>query len=138
MSARDTYHDAVKNALIKDGWTITHDPYTLIIGEQKLFVDLGAERPIAAERNGQKIAVEVKSFLTPSLIHELQQALGQYRMYLFFLHRHEPDRILYLAIDTDTYKALFRISDVRELLENDQVQLLVADIEKETVEQWIK
>lgn len=25
--ARDKIHNAVKNALIKDGWTITHDPY---------------------------------------------------------------------------------------------------------------
>jgi hypothetical protein len=26
MPAKDTYHNAVENALIKDGWTITHDP----------------------------------------------------------------------------------------------------------------
>ena len=26
MPVKDIYHDTVKNALIKDGWTITHDP----------------------------------------------------------------------------------------------------------------
>ncbi len=26
MPARDIYHDTVRNALEKDGWTITHDP----------------------------------------------------------------------------------------------------------------
>lgn len=29
MAARYTIHDAVKRVLIKDGWTITHDPYTV-------------------------------------------------------------------------------------------------------------
>lgn len=27
--AKDLYHNAVRNALIKDGWTITHDPLRL-------------------------------------------------------------------------------------------------------------
>lgn len=29
MPVRDRYHDHVKHALIKDGWTITHDPLRL-------------------------------------------------------------------------------------------------------------
>ncbi len=29
MPAKDTYHDAVRHALVKDGWTITHDPFTI-------------------------------------------------------------------------------------------------------------
>ena len=29
MPAKDIHHDTVKNALIKDGWTITHDPLRL-------------------------------------------------------------------------------------------------------------
>ncbi len=32
MPARDKVHDIVKNALIKDGWTITDDPLTLKFG----------------------------------------------------------------------------------------------------------
>ena len=38
MPARDMYHTAVKNALIKDGWTITHDPLTLELGNSHLFI----------------------------------------------------------------------------------------------------
>ncbi|HZO86768.1 MAG TPA: element excision factor XisH family protein [Chthonomonadaceae bacterium] len=34
MARRDLFHDACKNALIKDGWTITHDPYLLRRGRQ--------------------------------------------------------------------------------------------------------
>jgi hypothetical protein len=36
MPAKDIYHDAVKNALIKDGWTITADPYYIIYGTDLL------------------------------------------------------------------------------------------------------
>jgi hypothetical protein len=27
--ARDLFHDLVKQALINEGWTVTHDPYPL-------------------------------------------------------------------------------------------------------------
>ena len=59
MPATDVYHDRVKNALVKDGWTITHDPYTLSFGLKNVFVDLGAERLLAAEKGQEKIAVEI-------------------------------------------------------------------------------
>ena len=59
MPARDLYHDAVKNALVKDGWTITHDPFIVEIEGDRLYIDLGAERVIAAEKGTRKIAVEI-------------------------------------------------------------------------------
>jgi hypothetical protein len=65
MPAKDIYHEMVKNALTKDGWTITDDPLKLIIGSRSLYVDLGAEKLIAAQKENQKIAVEIKSFLSP-------------------------------------------------------------------------
>jgi hypothetical protein len=62
MAAKDFYHDKLKNALIKDGWLITHDPYIIDIPEMRprQEIDLGAEKIIAAERGADKIAVEVK------------------------------------------------------------------------------
>jgi len=30
MSAKDLYHDNVVNALVKEGWTITHDPLRIL------------------------------------------------------------------------------------------------------------
>ena len=48
MPAKDIYHDAVKNALIKDGWRITADPYYIIYKKLRLVADLGAERSISA------------------------------------------------------------------------------------------
>ena len=63
MPAKDTYHHAVKNALLKDGWTITADPYFIKYEDAELYADIAAEKPIAAERQGQKIVVEIKSFI---------------------------------------------------------------------------
>src|SRR6266581_2069941 len=71
MPRRDIYHEVVKRALIADGWTITHDPYPLPFGEESLFVDLGAEMPLGAEKAGRKIAVEAKSFLGRSPMTEV-------------------------------------------------------------------
>jgi len=63
MSAKDVFHEVVKRALQKDGWQITDDPLSISVGSVKMSIDLAAEKLIAAEREGQKIAVEVKSFL---------------------------------------------------------------------------
>jgi hypothetical protein len=62
MPAKDRYHEAVKHALEKDGWAITHDPYTLTFGIKDVYVDLGAGRVLAAEKGSDKIAVEIKTF----------------------------------------------------------------------------
>ena len=75
---KDIYHDTVRTALEKDGWTITDDPLTLSVGKREVFVDLAAEKPLTAERQGEKIAVEVKSFISPSPVKDLQNAIGQY------------------------------------------------------------
>lgn len=81
MSARDVFHIAVKTALQKDGWQVIADPLKLEWGEVELYVDLAAERLLAAERQGNKIAVEVKSFLGQSEIYEFHGALGQFINY---------------------------------------------------------
>lgn len=94
MPKLDIIHDAVKNALMKDRWTITDDPYVIQYRRTKLYADLGAERPIAAERNGQKLVVEVKSFVGASKIQDLKEALGQYDIYRYLLEATAPDRKL--------------------------------------------
>lgn len=90
MPKRDMYHTAVKQALIKDGWTITHDPLTLSSGVHNLYVDLGAERVLAAERDGEQIAVEIKSFVGQSEVADMEQALGQYLLYRSLLGATSP------------------------------------------------
>jgi hypothetical protein len=98
MPARNVHHDAVVEALISDGWTITHDPLTITYGGKDLFVDLGAERAaLAAEKEGRRIAVEIQSFFNPSPVRDLQEAVGQYQVYRAVLSETQPDRQIYLA-----------------------------------------
>lgn len=99
MPARDIYHQTVKNSLIKDGWTITHDPLRIRLTRGKnLFVDLGAQRLIAATRDTENIAVEIKSFTRPSDMKDLEEAVGQFVLYNHLLKRYYPDYKLYLAV----------------------------------------
>jgi hypothetical protein len=136
MPALDFIHDAVKKALIKDGWTITHDPYTIIYKDLKAFVDLGAERQLAAERDGTKIAVEIKSFLTPSPIQAFEMALGQYLLYDTLLDMVDPDRKLYLAISQETFEQIFSREAIQEVTQKAKIALLVVDDEKEEICLW--
>jgi XisH protein len=111
MSARDKYHDAVKNALIRDGWTITHDPYRIAIGRRRGYIDLGAEMPLAAEKEGRRIAVEMRSFLGASELDDLEEALGQYGVYRVTLAKHDPGRTLYPALPADVQALLLHETD---------------------------
>lgn len=107
MPAKDLYHDTVKTALIKDGWTVT-DSLSLKVGKRDLFIDLGAEKLLIAQRAQQKIAVEVKSFISPSPVSDLEQALGQYLLYESLMQKQYPDRSLYLAVRSTVYDSFFR------------------------------
>jgi XisH protein len=107
MPAKDLYHDVVKNALIKDGWVITDDPYIIKYEDAELYADLAAEKSIAAERQGQKIVVEIKSFVGKSMMYDFHGAIGQYVVYLSLLQLTEPDYALYLAIDDIVYETFF-------------------------------
>ncbi|MBE9079320.1 XisH family protein [Romeria aff. gracilis LEGE 07310] len=137
MPARDIYHNTVKRALQKDGWTITHDPFPLKIGKKRLSADLGAERLISAERGLQKIIVEIKSFVGQSDVKDLEQALGQYVLYHQILNEMGTDRSLYLAVSQPTYNSVFTIELGQVLLKNQVIKLIVFDDESEVIVQWI-
>jgi XisH protein len=87
MPARDIFHNAVKKGLEKEGWKITHDPLSVSFELGDMYIDLGAERILAAEREGEKIAVEIKSFFKTSAISEFHTALGQFINYRLALSR---------------------------------------------------
>lgn len=137
MSAKDIFHEVVKTALQKNGWLITHDPYPLQAGSFDLAIDLGAEKFIAAERQGIKIAVEIKSFLGPSKITEFYKALGQFIAYRAALRLQESNRILYLAVSSDIYERFFLNPFIQELVEQNQLYILIYDIDGEEIKQWL-
>ena len=137
MPAKDVYHDNFKNALIKDDWTITHDPYTLSFGTKDVFVDLGAERIVAAIKDTEKIAIEIKSFRSASDIRDLENAVGQYAFYRSLIQRYEPDRKLFLAIPKSVFDSTFNEPIVRPVLEDLSIAVIAFDIQLEVITKWI-
>jgi XisH protein len=139
MPAKDIYHNAVKNALVKNGWTITHDPLRIRLARGKnLFVDLGAKRLLAAERGTEKIAVEIKSFTSHSDMRDLEQAVGQFVLYARLLKRYYPDYTLYLAVSEDTRKTVFEEEAGKTMIEDNIIRLVTFDPRKEAIVKWIQ
>ncbi len=141
MPARDIYHNAVKAALITDGWVITHDPYHVAFGGRDAYIDLGAQREsldvmLAAERGMSRIAVEIKTFTGPSVLADLQQALGQFVLYRTWIRTIEPDRILYLAVDHETAANVFAEAFAQVVADDLQIRLLVINMRAERVVEW--
>ena len=136
--AKDIFHDTVKKALEKDGWTITHDPYRLRYGIADVYIDLAAEKAIAAEKEGRKIAVEVKSFVSASNISEFHTALGQFLNYRIALETSdEPERVLYLAVPRDVYQTFLRFEPAKTVIERYNVLLIIYNSDREEIERWI-
>ncbi len=138
MSAKDIFHDAVKQALQKEQWIITDDPLRFKFGNVNFQVDLGAEQLVAAERAGEKIAIEIKSFLNPSAITDFYSALGQFLSYRLALESVEPDRTLYLAVPVDVYQTFFQYEFTQIAIQRYQVLIIVYDPSNEVIVQWTK
>jgi Holliday junction resolvase-like predicted endonuclease len=135
MPRKDLYHDTVKRALERDGWKITRENQMLVIGEARVFIDLSAEL-IVAERDKIKIAVEVKSFLAPSLISGFQDALGQYRLYRYFLKQQDPERRLVLAVPILVEQFLITQLGL-DILEGEDLLVFIYDSQEEVIKQWL-
>jgi hypothetical protein len=139
MPVRNIYHDAVAHALIADGWTITDDPLTLSFGGRDLYVDLAAERlTIGAERNGERIAVEINSFLNPSPVRDLEEAVGQYDIYRTILTETGSDRQLFLAVPDHVYEGILAERLGQLIVARLQLRLIVFHEQEERITRWIR
>jgi len=136
--ARDRYHELVKQALIDEGWTITDDPLIVDVLVRDLEVDLGAERIIAAEKENEKIAVEIKNFLSISQLQDFYKALGQFNYYYLALKKKEPERTLYLAIPQGAYESFFQEPITLEAVAFYNLKLIVYSISRENITKWEK
>jgi hypothetical protein len=137
MPAKDIFHAVVRLALEKERWTITHDPLYLKVDEDKLYLDLGAENNLlGAQRYGQKIAVEIKSFLGLSLINNFHEAIGQAWNYKVVLEEQEPNRILYLAVPEDIYEEFFTRRLAQMSVTRMQLNLIVFNPIKKEIVIW--
>jgi hypothetical protein len=140
MSRRDTYHYAVRRALVKDGWTISHDPLRLSYEGTTVSTDLGAERLVA---DGQRIAVEiiaveVKDFDSEQMMSDFEKALGQYNLYRTLLKLLDPDRAIFLAVRNDVFDEFFQRPIIQVVTEEDKVCFLIFDEVREEIVQWIR
>jgi XisH protein len=138
MPKLDKYHDAVKIALVKDGWTITNDPFTIDFEDATLFADLAAERTIAAQKDNEKIAIEIKMFGSNSAYDDLEKAFGQYQVYRSFLRQIEPLREIFLAVPLEKFEKIFTRNSVKFLVADLQIKLIVFNPNKEEIIEWIK
>ncbi len=138
MPAKNFFHEEVKQSLIKDQWVITHDPYWIKLADSDInvYVDLAAERIIAAEKGGEKIAVEIKSFIGASWMNDFHEALGQFLNYRMALREKEHDRILFLAIPLDIYKAFFTRRFIQAVCQEYNIRLIVFDPKAEEIFSW--
>jgi XisH protein len=136
--AKDLFHDAVRNALEKEGWTITDDPMSFKVGAIKFGIDLAAEKVLVAEKENEKIAVEIKTFSRQSPLNAFHEALGQYENYLIALDVYEPERILFLAIPINTYKTFFQKPFIQMVLQRKKIRLIIYNPSNETIASWIK
>jgi hypothetical protein len=134
--AKDQFHDIVKTALQKAGWQITHDPLYINVADVEVYIDLGAERLLAAEKDGEKIAVEIKTFLNPSAISEFHTVLGQFLNYRLALKLEDSTRILYLAIPQEAWNTFFKREFAKLAIVEHQLKLVIFDVIQEVIVQW--
>ena len=134
----DYYHEDVKEALVKDGWTITDEHLKIKAGARKVYIDLGAEKLIVAQRGVEKIAVEVKSFLGQSPVNDFSAALGKYDFYKFALRTTLPRRALFIAMPLPAYDELFSDPFMVEMAKFYALSLLVFDPAEKNLVTWIK
>jgi XisH protein len=138
MAAKDRFHEAVKVALQKEQWIITDDPLRIEVGGTKFEIDLGAEQLLAAERSGEKIAVEVKTFLGDSPVTDYHAALGQFLNYRLALELSDPERLLYLAIPVVVHEAFFQREFAQLSVERYGIKLIIYEPVNEVIVQWIQ
>lgn len=136
MPAKDKYHQQVRRALEKEGWTITHDPYILKMEGVNFPIDLGAEKLIAAEKGNEKIVVEIKSFLSESVPNEFHTALGQYLDYELGLEEQEPDRLIFLAMPDKIHQKIQKIPILVKALNRYNVKIIIFEPTSETIKEW--
>lgn len=104
---------------------------------RNIYIDIIAEEVFTAEKEGRKIAVEVKSFIGKSNLSEFEKAIGQFIIYRIAMRKEDPDRQLFIAVGERIYNNLFLHPDVIELIESEDLKVLVFDEVKEVIVRWI-
>lgn len=138
MPRKDLIHEAVKNALIKDGWTITNDPYRIEYEDADVYADLRVERWESDVQIHRVLVIEIKEFSAASPLNRLEEALGQYQVYRSYLRQIAPEEEIFLAVDKASYEKHFSRISFQRIVNDYSIALLIVDIFREEVSQWIR
>ena len=139
MPAQDIFHESVKVALQKDGWTILREDWYIEVDSLGLaiYIDLAAQKFIEAEKDGRRIAVEIKSFLSESNMTAFQKALGQFLVYVKAVKKQLFEWTVYLAIPVDIYNGFFlRFDFIWEMVEEYDLKLIVFYPQSQEIVLW--
>ncbi len=79
----------------------------------------------------------MKSFVSASPVHDLEEAVGQYIVYEDILEFSEPERNIYLAVREEVYLDIFSEPIGQLLLRKKRLKLIVFNSLKETIVRWI-
>ncbi len=135
--AKDIFHNQVRTALEQAGWKITHDPFEFLVLGAQFRIDLGLEDFLGAEKGGEKIAVEIKSFIGKSPTYDFHTAMGQFIEYRLAMSLYEPDRKVFLAMPKDFYFGFFQRPFYQLLIEHEKMKIAVYDPSAQTIDLWI-
>ncbi|MFN0034099.1 MAG: element excision factor XisH family protein [Saprospiraceae bacterium] len=136
--ARDKFHFEFRHAIENEGWKITDDPLVLKSGKIQIHIDLGAELLIGAEKDGEKIAIEIKTFGNPSFITAFYEAVGKFIVYRNALEMLASKRVLYLAIPKSIFERFENEPLVKRVFEIEKIKIIVYNQRRKNILKWIK
>jgi hypothetical protein len=127
----------VRSALEEEGWIVTHDPYPLHHRKEGgLQTDLGAEKIITAEKENSRIAVEVKSFVHISILHDFLLAVGQFYVYKKILEKSDPGRVLYIALPDFVFNRVEKFEWAQEVIRDMSIKFILYDTKSQMITSW--
>ena len=134
MPAKDHFHDTVKRALVKQGWTITGEQVRLTYGDRYFWIDIQAEN----SSSQRVILVEVKELDdVDSPVEAFANAIGKYPLYRMGLEYTAQRTPLYLAVTEASYAGILGATMGQQAVSQFQILLLVFDPEQEEIIKWI-
>ena len=137
MPKKDKFHETVTIALQTELWHITNDPlFVPTQGGTNFFIDLGAERFIGAEKDGENIAVEIKSFGGNNPMYKFYEMLGQFLVYQLGLEEQQKFWELFIAISDVGYKKLDDAPIFKKAIQKYQLKFVIINAISKTIIEW--
>lgn len=81
--------------------------------------------------------LKLRALLGDRALYDFHGALGQYIVYRNLIQLTEPEYKLYLAIDDLVYKNFFQRKSIQLITNENKLLLMVVEMEKEEILQWI-